>query len=122
LKRLQSEEGTTLLEVMIAVAVASIALISFISLVLHSLEMEDYSRKITEATLIADDRLKEIERNGYPEIGESEGLIDQDDPSGFSYRLSVKETPIENVRELELEVLWDNKKGSLRMTSFIARR
>ncbi len=107
---------------MVAVAVASIALISFISLVLHSLEMEDYSRKITEATLIADDRLKEIERTGYPEIGEMEGLVDQDEPSGFSYRLTVKETPIEDVREVEVEVFWDNKKGSLRMVSLLVNR
>ena len=122
MKRLQSEEGTTLLEVMIAVAIASIALISFISLVIHSLEIEDYSRKITEATLIADDRLKEIERTGYPDIGETEGLVDEDEPSGFSYKLTVKETPVEDIREVELEVLWDSKKGSLRMTSFIVKR
>ncbi|HAR94426.1 MAG TPA: hypothetical protein DCR97_00445 [Deltaproteobacteria bacterium] len=122
MKRLLSQKGTTLLEVMVAVAVASIALISFISLVLHSLEMEDYSRKITEATLIADDRLKEIERTGYPEIGEMEGLVDQDEPSGFSYRLTVKETPIEDVREVEVEVFWDNKKGSLRMVSLLVNR
>ena len=122
MKRLQSEEGVTLLEVMVAVAVASIALISFISLVIYSLEMEDYSRKMTEATLIADNRLKEIERTGYPEIGQTEGLVDENEPSGFRYRLSVKETPIENVREVELEILWDKKKGSLRMTSFVAKR
>jgi hypothetical protein len=107
---------------MVAVAIASIALISFLSLVIYSLEMEDYSRKITEATLIADDQLKEIERTGYPDIGETEGLVDEDEPSGFSYKLAVKETPVENVREVELEILWDNKKGSLRMTSFIVKR
>lgn len=107
---------------MVATAVASIALVSFISLVLHSLEMEDYSRKITEATFIADERLKEIEIGGYPEVGETEGLADESEPSGFTYRLSVKETPIENVREVEIEVLWDNKKNSLRMTSLIAKR
>lgn len=107
---------------MVAVAVASLALVSFISLVIYSLEMEDRARRITEATLIADDRLKEIERDGYPEIGETEGLVNEDEPSGFGYRLSVKETPIENVREVELEVLWDDKKGSLRMTSLIVKR
>jgi hypothetical protein len=107
---------------MVAVAVASIALISFISLVLHSLEMEDYARKTTEATFIADDWLKNIERTGYPEIGETEGLVDENQPSGFRYKLSVKETPIDNVREVELKVFWDNKKGSLLMTSFIVRR
>lgn len=122
LKKLRSEKGTTLLEVMIAVAVASIALISFISLVLHSLEMEDYARKTTEATLIAEDRLKEIERAGYPEVGDSEGLIDENDSSGFTYRLSVKETPIDSVREVEMEILWDNKKGSVRMNSLLFKR
>jgi general secretion pathway protein I len=122
LKNLQSVEGTTLLEVMIAVAVASIALISFISLVLHSLEMEDYARKTTDATLIADDRLKEIERTGYPEIVDIEGLVDEDNPSGFTYRLSVKETPIDSVRQVEIEVLWDSKKRSVRMTSLCVKR
>ena len=121
MKRLHSKNGTTLLEVLIAVAVASIALVSFITLVISSMDMEDHARKVTEATIIADDKLKEIERTGFPELGKTEGLIDDEQPQGFSYRLVVTETPIEQVREINVEVLWDKGKRSVTLVSYIAR-
>ncbi len=122
MKRLRSNIGTTLLEVLIAVAVASIALVSFISLVITSLDVEDHARKVTEATLIADDKLKEIERTGFPEVGSSEGLVDDQQPQGFSYRLIVSETPIEQVREIDVEVRWDKGRRSITLMSYMARQ
>ncbi len=120
-KSYQSEAGTTLLEVMIAVAIASIALVSFISLVISSLDIEDHARKMTEATIIADDKMKEIERLGFPEVGTLEGLIKEDEPNGFSYKLQVTDTPIEGVRQIELDVLWEKKKRSVTLTTFVAK-
>ncbi len=107
---------------MIAVAVASIALVSFISLVVSSLEMEDYARKITEAALIADDKIKEIERAGFPEVGRTEGLVNEDEPDGFSYRLVVTETPIGDVRQVEVQILWEDQKRSVNLVTFVAKR
>jgi general secretion pathway protein I len=121
-RRIRSQAGTTLLEVMVALAVASIALVSFITLVITSMNLEDHARKMTEATLAADDKLNEVERNGYPEPGKSEGLIDEQNPSGFSYTLVVTETPIQGVREVDVEVFWDKKQSSVAMTTFIAKQ
>lgn len=121
-RRIRSQAGTTLLEVMVALAVAAIALVSFVTLVITSMNLEDHARKMTEATLIADDKLKEIERTGYPEPGKSEGLVDEGDPSGFSYTLVVTETPIQGVREVDVEVFWDKKRSSVPMTTFIAKQ
>ncbi|OPY69732.1 MAG: hypothetical protein A4E57_00982 [Syntrophorhabdaceae bacterium PtaU1.Bin034] len=121
-KKLRSQEGITLLEVMVAMAVAAIALVSFVTLVIRSMDMEDHARKITEATLIADDKMKEIERTGFPPLGKTEGLVDEDDPSGFFYRLIVTETPIQEVRQMDLEVLWENKTRSVSLTSYIAKQ
>ena len=121
MKRLHSKNGTTLLEVLIAVAVASIALVSFITLVITSMDMEDHARKVTEATILADDKIKEIERTGFPELGNAEGLIDDEEPQGFSYRLVVTETPIEQVREINVEVLWDKGKRSVTLVSYVAK-
>ncbi len=121
-KKLRSKEGTTLLEVMIAVAIASIALVSFITLVIKSMDMEDHARKITEATLIAEDRLKEIERNGFPELGTTDGPIENTETPGFSYRLVVSETPIDQVRQIDLDILWENKKQSVTLTAYIAKQ
>jgi hypothetical protein len=107
---------------MVAVAIASIALVSFVTLVITSLDMENHARKITEATIAADNKLKEIERLGYPEVGRTEGLIDEQDPSGYSYALVVTDTPIQNVRQIDIEVSWDKKRGSVELTTYIANQ
>lgn len=121
LKKLHSRNGTTLLEVLIAVAVASIALVSFITLVVTSLDMEDHARKVTEATLLADDKLKEVERTGFPEVGRTEGGFEDDQSPGFSYTMTVTETPIEQVREIDVEILWDHGKRSITLVSYVAK-
>ena len=121
-KRLRSDDGNTLLEVMVAVAIAAIALVSLITLVIASLDMEDQARRMTSATLIADGKLKEIERTGFPELSRVEGLVDENDPTGFSYRTVVTETPIEDVREVEVEVFWDKKRRSVNLVGYFAKK
>jgi hypothetical protein len=128
---------------MIAIAIASIALVSFISLVITSIDMEYHARKITEATFAADDKLKEIERLGYPEVGQTEGPIYGQQPGGpattagplqpagtvsaqvpteFTYRAVVTETPIQGVREVDVDIYWDKKRRSVTLTTFIAKQ
>jgi general secretion pathway protein I len=106
---------------MIAFAVASIALVSLITLVVTSMDVEDHARKVTEATLIADDRLKDIERTGLPDLGTTEGVIDDEQFQGFSYRLMVTETPIEQVRQIDIEIQWDKGRRSVNLMAFMAR-
>jgi general secretion pathway protein I len=121
-KRLRSQEGTTLLEVMIAVAIAAIALVSFLILILASLEMEDQARKMTSATLIAEAKLKEMERMGFPELTREEGMADESDPTGFYYRTVVAETPIEEVRQVEVEVFWEKKTRSVSLVGYYSKK
>ena len=121
-KRSRSDEGTTLLEVMMAVAIAAIALVSLISLVVASLDVEDYARKMTSATLIAEGKLKEIERTGYPDVSQVEGLADDSDPTGFYYRTVVTEAPIADVRQAEVEVFWDKRRRSVSLVGYFAKK
>jgi general secretion pathway protein I len=122
LKRLRSQRGVTLLEVMIAVAIASIALVSLISLVLSSLEMEDHARRLTDAMMIADEQMKEIERGDLPEVGETEGLIKEDEPYGYAYKRTVSETPIENVHHVIYTVLWNKKRDSVSLEAYMIKK
>lgn len=121
MKKYPSNSGTTLLEVMIAVAVASIALISFITLVITATDVEGHARKVTEATIIADDKLKEVERTGFPEIGRTEGQVEDEQHEGFTYTLTVSPTPIIQVRQVDVEVFWENGKRSVNLMTLIAR-
>jgi general secretion pathway protein I len=107
---------------MVATAVAAIALISFITLVISALEMEDQARRMTQATLIAEDKLKEIERTGFPELSQVEALVDETDPAGFTCMVTVTETPIQDVRQVEVQVLWDNRKRSVSLVGYFAKK
>lgn len=107
---------------MVAVAVASLALISLISLVSTSTSLEDNSRRVTDATIVADNLLKEVVREGYPETGFKEGLVDEDEPTGFAYRQTVSESVVENVRIVKLEVLWNNMRSSVLLTMYLAKK
>jgi general secretion pathway protein I len=121
--RYRSQVGLTLLEVLIAVAIASIALVSLISLVLSSLDLEENARRVTEATMIADDKLKEIERGVVlPDPGVTEGLIDEKDPAGYTFRQSVSESMIKNVYLIEVEVFWNKKRSSVALSSYILKK
>lgn len=122
LMKLNSTKGITLLEVMVAVAVASFALVSLIALVSGSITLEDNARKVTDAIVVADNLLKEIEREEYPEIGFKEALVDEDEPTGFAYRQTVSESSVENVRLIRLEVLWNNMKHSVTLVKHVAKR
>lgn len=121
-RRTGSQAGTTLLEVIVALAIAAIALASFVTLVISSMDMEDHARKITEATLIADDKLKEVERVGYPSTGRTEGLVNEQDPSGYTFTTVVTDTPIQGVRQVDVEIFWNNKRDSVQLTGFIAQQ
>ena len=107
---------------MIAVAIAAIALVSLITLVVASLDMEEYARKMTSATLVAEGKLKEIERTGYPELSQVEALLDENDPTGFFYRTVVTETPIEDVRQVEVQVFWDKRRRSVSLVGYFAKK
>ncbi len=119
----RSQEGLTLLEVLIAVAIASIALVSLVSLVLSSLDLEENARKVTEATMIADDKLKEIERGKtLPDPGVIEGLIDEKDPAGYSFKRTVSESMIKDVYLIEFEVFWNKKRSSVALSSYVLKK
>jgi general secretion pathway protein I len=122
LRKHRSETGTTLLEVMVAMAVASLALVSFITLVVSSMDLEEVARNITNATIAADEKLNEVESNGFPEVGKTEGLLEGKDPPNSSYNVVVSETPIQNVRQIDVEVFWDNKRRSVMMSDWIVKQ
>lgn len=122
LKSLHSKRGVTLLEVMVAVAITSLALVSLVSLVLTSLNMEEHSRKVTDATLLADGWINAIERTGLPEIGVTEGPVNENDPKGFHFKQVVTETPIEQVRHISVEILWNENRDSVSLEMYMVRK
>lgn len=118
-RKLRLERGLTLLEVLVSLACASIALISFLSLIISSVEAESYARNLTKATLLAERLIKETQVE-FPEPGDEEGKIEEED--GFYFRRHVRETIIGGVREVTLEILWDDKRHGTEFVFYVRKR
>ena len=113
------QKGFTLIEVMIAIAIIAIALV----VILHSyglgVSMANESQDFSLATLLAQRKMAEIELEGFSEVGGEEGDFGEEYP-GFTWRASVAETPIEDLRKMTLIISWDEK--NLEVVTYLAKR
>jgi len=115
--------GFTLLEVMIALAIAGIALVALLSLSNRSIGVNGRLQKITQATLLAQGKMGETESAAdrgtlqyENEVGEFTPPYDE-----FRWQISFEDTPLPSVRMVTVKVLWgDEKKNELvELNSFL---
>ena len=118
-----TRSGFTLLEVMIALAIVGIALVTLLSLGNRSIGVNTRLQKITQATLLAQERMNRIETDfaqGALLFAEEEGEFEK---PFAEYRWSVgfDDTPIPQVRMVTVKVLWgDEAKNELvELSSFL---
>lgn len=112
--------GFTLIEIMVSLAVLAIALTVLLGLRNRDIALSAYSGHLTEATLLARQRISEVSFAGFPELGAREGDFGEAYPH-YKWKEEVKQTPYEVVRELNLEVLWKEggREESVRFTTFL---
>lgn len=101
--------GLTLLEVLVAVAILGTVLAVLLGAVNRNLIMASQSKNLTIAGTLAQQKLSEIELEGYPQIGEEQGEFEE--APGFDWTLSVRPFVIPNlqieVRLVTLRINWD---------------
>lgn len=101
----RSPQGFTLLEVLISLAIIAIVLITCLSSQNQSIRLYHLSRDMTIATILARQKMGEIELAEFPELGEEEGDFQNTFP-GFAWRRRVSETPFEEARRVDLSIIW----------------
>lgn len=113
-----SERGFTLLEVLLAIALLAIALPVLLGLRNFDLDLQGRAAELTAATLLAQEKLLEIELAGQYPVGETAGEFFplpfgsqtalQAVPRAVGYRWTriIAPTPLEFVREVRLKVSW----------------
>lgn len=100
----RGERGFTLLEVMVAVIIISIALVSLIGSQSQSVSIATASRFETTASLLARQKLTELALGGFDELTSAEGDFGEDFPD-YSWKVEVRElggeeTGLENSPDL----------------------
>jgi prepilin-type N-terminal cleavage/methylation domain-containing protein len=67
-KPLENRDGFTLVEVMIALAMLTIALLGLVSVTVAVIQGTDFSKRMTTATTLAKDKMEEIGRLSYNNV------------------------------------------------------
>jgi general secretion pathway protein I len=108
----RTQQGFTLLEVMVAVAILAMVLVTLIGLKNRSMQDVALADHITTATLLAKRKMTEtLQTAGTRMITqkEDEGEFPEEEFKGFTWKQSISQVqPVENVKitEVRMAVLW----------------
>jgi general secretion pathway protein I len=100
-------KGFTLLEVLVAVAVLGLALVSLLGLHVRNLALLERDQRITDGTLLARALMTEAEIEPFPDVGLTNGDFEDRYPErfpGVRWEREVLPSPVPDVREVHVRV------------------
>ncbi len=122
-KRL-NRKGFTLLEVMVALAIVSIALVTLLGLSNRSILLQERIQRLTRGTLLAQQLMSEQE---LLPAGPQRSWLPQEDVftepySDYRWQVSYQDTLLDKVKQVRVVVLWGDadKNEQVQLTSFLA--
>ena len=84
------KRGFTLLEIMVAISLIAIVLVTVLKLNIQTISMNNYSKFYTIAPLLAQSKIDEIAmESSYEEISDSGSF--EEEYSGYTWRISVED-------------------------------
>lgn len=100
--------GFTLLEIMIALAIVAIALVSLLGLANRSIAVQERLQRMTRATLLAQEKMTEIELAAEAKtlVFEPAAGVFAEPFSDFRWRLEFADTPLPVVTQVTVTVAW----------------
>jgi general secretion pathway protein I len=122
---ISAEKAFTLLEVMIALAVAAIALVSLLFLGNRTIELESEQRAVTMATMLAQRKMTEVETlyrlHQASEIT-NEGVF-AEPFERYRWNITFNDTVLPAVLQVTVSVLWGarEKMQKVDLVSFVLR-
>ncbi|MEK6776545.1 MAG: type II secretion system protein [bacterium] len=121
-----SVQGFTLLEVLFAVAIIGISMVTLVGLEFKTIRLQQISNRITVAALLAEEKLNEkmaeISATPSPSLYNDEGDFEDDDED-FHWEYSLATTPAATLYRIDLTVYWDpenKEESSVTLSSFVA--
>ena len=115
--------GFTLLEVMIALAILALVGVAFLRAQASSVQLIDESGQISLATLLAREKMAELESLGFPEAGKTSGEGGEAFP-GFRWEQVVSSTEIPILRQGLVRVLWKDgtRERNLELVAYFVQK
>ncbi len=115
--------GFTLLEVMVALLIIATSFVVLLHTRNQSVTAADYAKRTTVATLLASERMSAIEQEDFPDTGEESSNFGDDYPE-YRWKTSVSDTAYENIREVKVEVMWDegSSERSIGLVNYVRKK
>jgi general secretion pathway protein I len=122
-RKFAEPSGFTLLEVMIALAILALVGVAFLRAQATSVRLIEESNRISLATLLAREKMAELESLGFPEAGKASGAGGEVFPS-FRWEQVVSSTELPVLRQGLVRVLWKEGTGerSLELVAYFAQK
>jgi general secretion pathway protein I len=118
------DDGFTLLEVMIALAIVGIALVTLLGLETRTIQLAETQQRVTQATLLAQEKMTEIETGGHLSgLAEREGQFAEPFEL-YSWSVALEPTPLPAIEMITVTVAWgeENRNEAVDLSSFLETR
>ena len=119
----QCNKGFSLLEVMIALAIVAIALVSLLGLSNRSILVQNKIQRLTQATMLAQQLMSEQELNVTKSRVDWEPQEDAFSApfAAFRWQISYQDTLINQVKQVTVIVIWGDaeKNEQVQLVSFL---
>lgn len=106
-----SKKGFTLIELMIALTVLTIALLGTASVIINVARNRDMARKTSAATNLCQAKIEELKSLGYPAVDNclEHDIDEQGNPGGiFDRTVVVNSGPVPNTKLVLVRVTWED--------------
>jgi|GEM_PF-1716018 len=108
-----TQTGFTLLEILVAVAILGVAMVSLLGLQARNLRLIAQTQDLTTAAMLASEKVALLKAGGFPELGVTEGLFDQGEDGDdrdfapadrFRWKTDVEATIVPTLRRVVVSV------------------
>ena len=107
------EDGFTLIELMITLVILSIGLVALVGLQVSAIKGNTFSKRMTAAVTIANQKLEQIKDTAYANIlSESSTQITQSNMTFTRQVMVTNNTPLANTKTVNVTVTWSDGSNS----------
>jgi len=117
--RLKNQKGFTLMEVMIAVIILSVALLALAGLQIVSIRGNSFGGTMTEAITLARDKIEDLKRDDWDNVVAGNHHDDQV-VRGITYARNWVVQMVGQTKEVTVTVSWDNGNHQISMATILA--
>jgi prepilin-type N-terminal cleavage/methylation domain-containing protein len=120
----------TFVEVIVALLIVSISLVTLTKLNLVSITIADRAEATSKAALLAQQKIAEILASGYPDIQTQSGITEEDSlalqwqTSVTKMNLPIPDNAIKRLRKVSVDISWEQgtAKRNLKISTCVADR